>query len=89
MYNIFNIFAKGNDSKQVAKDRLRLVLVNDRVNTQLIENIKYDIIKAMQNYMDIDEENFSITISQTVNKQSGIKTPVLFADFPIKKIYKS
>ncbi len=79
----------GNDSRQVAKDRLKMVLMNDRVNMQLIEDIKYDIIGVIKNYMEIDEENFQISIRQSSNKLTGAKTPVLFADFPIKKIYKN
>ena len=79
---------KGSESKQVAKDRLKTVLVNDRVNVQLIEDIKYDIIGVIKNYMEIDEENFKISIRRTANKTTGTNTPVLYADFPIIKIYK-
>ncbi len=90
MFDIFAFMRKGSgESKQVAKDRLRTVLMNDRVNMQLLEDIKYDIINVIKNYMEIDEENFSISIAQTANKVTGVKTPVLFADFPIKKIYKN
>ncbi|MBQ6555663.1 MAG: cell division topological specificity factor MinE [Firmicutes bacterium] len=86
---LFWFMKKGGDSCRVAKDRLRMVLVNDRMNIRLLENIKYDIIGIMKNYMDIDEDNFSISITQTENKNTGAKVPMLFANFPIRKIYKN
>ena len=89
MLGIFGFMKRSGDSKKVAKDRLKLVLVNDRMNMQLIDDIKYDIIKVMKNYMDIDEENFSVSIVHKANKATGTKTPVFYANFPIKKIYKS
>lgn len=89
MFGFFGFMKKSSDSCRVAKDRLKLVLVNDRMNMQLLDNIKYDIMGIMKNYMDIDEENFCITIVHKVNKSTGVKTPVLYANFPIKKIYKN
>ncbi|MBO5561118.1 MAG: cell division topological specificity factor MinE, partial [Firmicutes bacterium] len=41
---LFWFMKKSGDSRQVAKDRLKMVLVNDRMNIRLLENIKYDII---------------------------------------------
>ncbi len=89
MFGIFDFMRKSSDSRQVAKDRLKLVLVNDRMNMQLLDNIKYDIIGLMKNYMDIDEDNFYISIVHKANRSTGIKTPMFYANFPIKKIYKS
>ena len=56
--NILNFFSKKGSSKDVAKDRLKLVLIHDRANcsTQMLEMLKNDIIKVISNYMDIDEE---------------------------------
>lgn len=88
MFNLFGFMKKSGESGQVAKDRLKMVLVNDRVSTQLLDNIKYDIIGVIKNYMDIDEENFSVSVAQVPNKATGTKIPMFYADFPIKKIYK-
>lgn len=54
-------------SKDVAKERLRLVLVHDRVNTspQFIEGLKDDMIKVISNYMDINEETMEVHFAQT------------------------
>lgn len=89
MFDIFGFIRRnGGESGQVAKDRLKTVLMNDRVNMQLIEDIKYDLIGVIKNYMEIDEENFKISIRRVPNKATGVKMPMLYADFPIKKIYK-
>lgn len=87
LYMILWFLKKNGESKQVAKDRLKMVLVNDRMNIQLLDDIKYDIIGIVKNYMDIDEDNFSISIAHKVNRATGTKMPMLFANFPIKKIY--
>ncbi|WP_378953847.1 cell division topological specificity factor MinE [Pelosinus sp. sgz500959] len=54
-------------SKDVAKERLRLVLVHDRVNTspQFMEGLKDDMIKVISNYMDINEKTMEVHFAQT------------------------
>ena len=51
MFN--NLFGKKPSSKDVAKDRLKLVLIHDRANcsTQVLEMLKTDIIRVISNYM--------------------------------------
>lgn len=77
------------NSKEVAKDRLKLVLVHDRVNcsTQVLEMLKTDIIKVISNYMEIDEEELDIQITQTQSDDNGT-VPVLYANIPIKSMRK-
>lgn len=50
------LFARESASKDVAKERLRLVLVHDRssVSPHVIEALKEDLIKVISNYMEID-----------------------------------
>lgn len=65
---IQKLFAKDSvGSKDVAKERLRLVLVHDRVNTspQFMEGLKDDMIKVISNYMDINEETMEVHFAQT------------------------
>lgn len=87
--NIIGMFTKKNTSKDIAKDRLKLVLIHDRVNcsTQLLEMLKVDIIKVISNYMEIDEEELDIQISQTASETNG-NVPVLCANIPIKAMRK-
>ena len=52
---LMDLFRKTN-SGEVAKDRLKLLLVSDRANCspEMMELIKNDIIKVISKYMDID-----------------------------------
>ncbi|MDD3395575.1 MAG: cell division topological specificity factor MinE [Clostridia bacterium] len=89
--DFFSFFKKKSapPSGSVAKDRLKLVLVHDRVNcsSQVLEMLKTDIIKVISNYMEIDEEELDIQISQTQSEDNGT-VPVLYANIPIKSMRK-
>ncbi len=88
--DILSFFKKKSSSKQIAKDRLKLVLIHDRVNcsTQVLEMLKTDIIKLISNYMEIDEEELDIQISQTMS-DNGHNVPILYANIPIKNMRKA
>ncbi len=77
-------------SKNIAKDRLKLVIVHDRVNTstQLLEMLKNDIIKVISSYMEVDERELDIQISQGDGGSGGENVPMLFAEIPIKNMRK-
>ena len=84
-----NLFGRKPDPASIARDRLKLVLTYDRVNCQpdLLEMLKNDIMKVLLNYMDIDEEELEIKISQTTSEMNEI-VPVLYANIPIKNMRK-
>ena len=90
--DFFSFFKKkdSNASKDVAKDRLKLVLVHDRVNcsSQVLEMLKTDIIKVISNYMEIDEDELDIQITQTQSEDNTGTVPVLYANIPIKSMRK-
>ena len=81
-------FFRRKSSCQVAKDRLKILLISDRVNCspEMMELIKTDIAKVISKYMKIDAENIEIQIS-TVGSRTGKgangKHPVLYATIPI------
>ena len=55
MLDFFKFFSKeDNKSKDVAKERLKLVLIHDRANVspKFLEMVKGDIIKVISNYME-------------------------------------
>ena len=87
--DFFKLFSKKPSSKDVAKDRLKLVLVHDRANvsTQLLEVLKTDIIKVISNYMEIDESELDIKISKATNDDGG-DVPMLIANIPILSLKK-
>lgn len=88
--DIFGLFSKKANSKDVAKDRLKLVLIHDRVNcsTQVLEMLKTDIFKVISNYMEIDEEELDIQITQTQSDRGDATVPMLYANIPIKNMRK-
>ena len=69
-------------SKNVAKERLRLVLVHDRANVSphLLEDLKEDLIKVLSNYMEIDERALEVQLNNADN------TVALVANIPIVKM---
>ena len=85
---LFDIFRK-KSSSNVAKDRLKLLLVSDRssCSPEIMELIKNDIINVLAKYMEIDCEGLDIQITQTdgsEGERSGI--PALVANIPIKEV---
>ena len=67
-------------SGSVAKSRLQLVLIQDRLNTtpEMLEMLKSDIMKVLSNYMELDEDDLEIDMD------SGADGPALVANIPIK-----
>ena len=88
--DLLSFLNKKQQSKNVAKDRLKLVLVHDRANcsTQILEMLKTDIIRVISNYMEIDEDELEIEISNTKSDDKDGTVPVLYANIPIKNMRK-
>ncbi len=87
--DFFKFFSKKQEkSKNVAKERLKLVLVHDRsdLSPKLLEMIKGDIIRIISEYAEIDEEGLDIKLTRmkTENNQSPVSA--LVANIPIKKM---
>ena len=73
-------------SREIAKDRLKILLISDRVNCspEVMELIKTDIAKVLSKYMKIDSENMDIQINTKGSKSArGGKMPSLYANIPI------
>lgn len=83
---IFDNFLK-EKFREVAKDRLKLLLVSDRSNCspETMELIKNDIIKVISKYMEIDSEGLDIQITQNHDETEG---PALYANIPIRELKK-
>ena len=79
---------KGNKSKEVAKERLKLVLVHDRANVspQFLEMIKGDIVGVIKDYIEVDENGLEITITKTKREFDDTMVPALVANIPIKRM---
>ena len=79
-------FFRKKSSGDVAKDRLKLLLISDRANCspEIMELIKNDIIKVISKYMEIDSDGLDIQITQTEAEGNNGNVPALYANIPIK-----
>ena len=75
-------------SKNVAKERLKLVLINDRANVspRFLEMIKDDIVKVISNYAIINEDGLDIKLTKTRSNKDNKTISALVANIPIEKI---
>jgi cell division topological specificity factor len=86
-----DIFKK-KTSSDVAKDRLKLVLVSDRAtcSPDLMQKIRSDIIEVLSKYAEIDMEGIDINFTNVDTEDNSGKTvPALYANIPIKKMNHS
>ena len=82
---------RNKSSCQIAKDRLKILLISDRVNCSpdMLELIKADITKVISKYMKIDAENMDIQINAKGTKGGRGKNPMLYANIPILDLHKT
>ncbi len=73
------------NSKDVAMDRLKLLLISDRTDcsADMLEMIKNDIIQVISKYMEIDTEGLDIQITRTASQTHNGTVPALYANIPI------
>lgn len=82
---LLRFFGRDNASKKVAKERLRLVLVHDRigVSPQLVEALKNDLINVISEYLDIDRANLEVNLTQEDDSVA------LVANIPILRVKRT
>ena len=81
---------KRKSSGDVAKDRLKMVLVSDRANCspEIMERIKSDILEVLSKYAEVDKDQLDIHITQMETDESGSNSvPALYANIPIRNIH--
>ncbi|AZV55726.1 MULTISPECIES: cell division topological specificity factor MinE [Clostridium] len=83
--DLFKMFSK-QSSKDVAKERLRLILIHDRcdMSKEVLDNIKDDILKVLSKYMEIDRSE--IDVKMTNSEELTGNSAALVASIPIKKV---
>lgn len=82
-------FLRRRSSREVARDRLKILLISDRVNCspEMLDMIKRDIAKVISRYMKIDTQNMEIQISKA-SSRGREKTPTIYANIPILDLHK-
>jgi len=73
------LFSKEPSSARQAKERLQLVLINDRTDLSptAMDSLKDDLLDVLKKYIEIEPESVTIDITQDGRQQR------LIADIPI------
>ncbi len=72
---------KDDSSKNVAKERLQFILVQDRINLSPseMESLKKDLLQVMKKYVDVDDRE----IDMEINREDQMMAMV--ANFPLRR----
>lgn len=90
--NFFKKMTKKEDqtlkSKNAAKERLHLVLMQDRANVSadFLDLMKQEIIEVIKKYIDIDESAMDVRLTNKENGDGTNGAPALYANIPIVNI---
>lgn len=76
------------NSKDAAKERLHLVLMQDRANVSadFLELMKQEIIEVIKKYIEIDEKEIDVRLTNKENEDGTNGAPALYANIPILNI---
>lgn len=80
--------AKEVPSKETAKERLHLVLMQDRANVSadFLELMKQEIIEVIKKYIEVEEAAIDVRLTNEVEEDGTQGAPSLYANIPIVKI---
>lgn len=93
--NIMKLFKKGSkhetlnpSSRDTAKERLHLVLMQDRANVSadFLDLMRQEIIEVIKKYIDIDESAMDVRLTNQANEDGTQGAPALYANIPILNI---
>ncbi len=76
------------NSKDAAKERLHLVLMQDRANVSadFLELMKQEIIDVIKKYIEVDESAIDVRLTNKENGDGTKGAPALYANIPIVNI---
>ena len=93
--SLLRFFKKGSkketlseSSKDTAKERLHLVLMQDRANVSadFLDLMRQEIIEVIKKYIDIDESTMDVRLTNQTNEDGTQGAPALYANIPILNI---
>jgi len=63
------LFGGEKASKELAKDRLKLVLIHDRTSLSpaMMDNLRRDLVEVISKYMDFEESSLDVQIAEQEN----------------------
>ena len=76
------------NSKDAAKERLHLVLMQDRANVSadFLDLMRQEIVEVIKKYIDIDEDAMDVRLGAETNEDGTQGAPALYANIPIINI---
>ena len=76
------------NNKDMAKERLHLVLMQDRANVSadFLEMMKQEIIDVIKKYITVDENEIDVRLTNKTNDDGTSGAPALYANIPIVSI---
>ena len=79
---------KSTDSKSAAKERLHLVLMQDRANVSadFLDLMRQEIIDVIKKYIEVDESAIDVRLTNKENEDGTNGAPALYANIPILNI---
>lgn len=84
--DFFKIFSNKQTPKDMAKDRLKLILIHDRGDLphETLDKIRVEILEVLSKYIEINIDDVELTVSKSENLEGN--NPALVANIPIKNI---
>lgn len=85
--DLFKLF-KPEKSKNVAKERLKMVLIHDRTNIspQFMDKIRLELLSVVNQYVEVDESEFNLQFTRTRRESDNLPVQALVANIPIKRM---
>ena len=93
--NVINFFKKigrrdqiEEKSKDTAKERLHLVLMQDRANVSadFLDMMRQEIIEVIKKYIYVEEKDIDVRLTNKTNEDGTMGAPALYANIPIAGI---
>lgn len=80
-------FGNRQKPKDVAKDRLRLILIHDRgdIPAETVEKIREEILAVISKYIEIEAEDVEIAVTKS-DMLDGDGSPALSCNIPIRSV---
>lgn len=76
------LFGRRKKSKNAAKERLQLLLVQDRINLspEIVEKLREELIEVISRYVEVEQKEIEIELERKDEKT------MLLANIPVKGI---
>ena len=84
--DFFKFFSSKPSSKNVAKERLNLILIHDRADfaPELLGKIKEEILSVISKYVEIDDDEVDVKLTPVDERERN--SSALVASIPIKRL---